>query len=118
MSSTVQPGEVLLGKYRVERVLGQGGMGIVVAARHAHLGELFAIKMLLPEAMGHHEAVERFLREARASAKLKGEHVARVHDVGSLENGVPYMVLEHLDGQDLKTVVRSRGGLSLDEAAL
>jgi len=118
MSSTVQPGEVLLGKYRVERVLGQGGMGIVVAARHVHLGELFAIKMLLPEAMDHHEAVERFLREARASAKLKGEHVARVHDVGSLENGIPYMVLEYLDGQDLKKVVRSRGGLPLDEAAL
>lgn len=118
MSSTVQPGEVLLGKYRVERVLGKGGMGIVVAARHVHLGELFAIKMLLPEAMDHHEAVERFLREARASAKLKGEHVARVHDVGSLENGIPYMVLEYLDGQDLKKVVRSRGGLPLDEAAL
>lgn len=118
MSSTVQTGDVLLGKYRVERVLGQGGMGIVVAARHMHLGELFAIKMLLPEAMAHAEAVERFLREARASAKLKGEHVARVHDVGSLENGMPYMVLEHLDGQDLKKVVKSRGGLPLDEAAL
>jgi len=118
MQSTVQPGEVLLGKYRVERVLGQGGMGIVVAARHVQLGELFAIKMLLPDALLHAEAVERFLREARASAKLKGEHVARVHDVGSLENGSPYMVMEHLDGHDLKQVVKSRGGLPLDEVAL
>ncbi len=118
MQSTVQTGEILLGKYRVERVLGQGGMGIVVAARHVQLGELFAIKMLLPDALSHDEAVERFLREARASAKLKGEHVARVHDVGSLDNGSPYMVMEHLDGHDLKQVVKSRGGLPLDEAVL
>ncbi|HRI72537.1 MAG TPA: serine/threonine-protein kinase, partial [Polyangium sp.] len=118
MSSAVQPGDVLLGKYRVERVLGQGGMGIVLAARHVQLGELFAIKMLLPKATEHPDAIERFLREARASAKLKGEHVARVHDVGSLENGLPYMVMEHLDGEDLKKVVKSRGGLPVDEAAL
>jgi len=118
MASKVQPGEVLLGKYRVERVLGQGGMGVVVAARHVQLGELFAIKMLLPDALAHAEAVERFLREARAAAKLKGEHVARVHDVGSLENGMPYMVMEHLDGQDLKQVVKSRGGLPLSDATL
>jgi len=117
MKMPIGAGEVLLGKYRVERVLGQGGMGLVVAARHVDLGELFAIKFLLPEALENPGAVERFLLEARASARLKGEHVAKVHDVGRLESGAPYMVMEHLDGNDLKAVVRSRGPLPAEEAA-
>ncbi|MBK9263811.1 MAG: serine/threonine protein kinase [Polyangiaceae bacterium] len=116
-NSTLQPGDVLLGKYRVERVLGQGGMGMVVAARHQQLGELFAIKVMLPEVLEHPEALERFLREARASARLRGEHVARVHDVGTLESGAPYMVLEYLEGTDLDNVISSRGALGIGEAA-
>jgi serine/threonine-protein kinase len=116
MTSPVAPGDLLLGKYRVERVLGQGGMGVVVAARHLELGELFAIKFLLPEAVQHPQAVERFVREARASARLKGEHVAKVHDVGRLPDGLPYMVLEHLSGKDLKAVLRERGPLPVAEA--
>lgn len=118
METVPLPGAILLGKYRVEQVLGQGGMGAVVAVRHVHLGELFAIKLMLPAVLTHHEAVERFVREARASARLKGEHVARVHDVGSLENGAPYMLMEHLAGEDLKEVLKGRGALPLDEAAL
>ncbi|MBK9266721.1 MAG: protein kinase [Polyangiaceae bacterium] len=116
--SFVQVGDVLLGKYRVERVLGEGGMGIVVAARHVHLNELFAIKMMLPAATTQHDAVERFLREARASARLRGEHVARVHDVGSLESGTPYMLMEYLDGIDLKACVKKQGAFAIEEAAL
>jgi serine/threonine-protein kinase len=108
---------VLLGKYRVERVLGQGGMGVVVAARHVHLGELFAIKFLLPEALASADAMDRFVREARAAARLKGEHVAKVHDVGWLDSGAPYMVMEHLDGCDLKALVQSRGPLPAEQAA-
>ena len=65
----------------------QGGMGFVVAARHVELGQLYAIKFLLPDVLAHDEALERFLREARAAAQLKSEHVARVHDVGRMENG-------------------------------
>jgi serine/threonine-protein kinase len=113
----VGQGEVLAGKYRVERVLGQGGMGVVVAARHLELGELYAIKFLLPESLESSEAVDRFLREARASARLKGEHVAKVHDVGRLETGAPYMVLEFLAGSDLQKTVRRRGPLPVEEAA-
>jgi serine/threonine-protein kinase len=117
MQAPVQPGDVLAGKYRVERVLGQGGMGIVVAARHLELDELYAIKFLLPHALSHSQAVDRFLREARASARLKGEHVAKVHDVGRLESGAPYMVLEFLAGSDLQQLVRKRGPLPWEEAA-
>ena len=109
-------GDILLGKYRVERVLGQGGMGTVVAARHLELGELFAIKLLLPSTLVHSEVVERFVREARATARLKSDHVARVHDVGRLETGAPYMVMEHLDGQDLKAIVRQQGALPIADA--
>jgi len=114
-SAPVAPGDVLLGKYRVEWILGQGGMGVVVAARHIELGELFAIKFLLPQAANNPQAVERFVREARASAKLKGEHVAKVHDVGRLPDGLPYMVLEHLAGQELKQVIRERNPLPMTD---
>ncbi len=108
-------GDILLGKYRIERVLGKGGMGVVAAARHLDLGGLFAIKFLLPSTLGQPEALERFLREARAAARLRGEHVARVHDVGRMENGAPYMVLEYLDGCDLKEVLKKQGPLSVEE---
>jgi serine/threonine protein kinase len=115
-SAHVAPGDLLLDKYRVERVLGRGGMGVVVAARHVELRELFAIKLLLPAALHHPQAIERFVREARAAARLKSEHVARVQDVGRLPDGRPYMVLEHLAGKDLKETLRERGLLPLEEA--
>jgi hypothetical protein len=85
----IKEGDILAGKYRVERVLGIGGMGVVVAAHHIHLDEKVALKFLRPEALGNPEAVARFAREARAAVKIKSEHVARVIDVGHLENGAP-----------------------------
>lgn len=118
MHAALQVGSILLGKYRVEKVLGQGGMGVVVAARHEQLGELFAIKMMLPEALMYDDARERFMREARSAARLKSEHVARVHDVGTFENGAPYMIMEHLTGGDLSGVLDRRGPLPVGEAAL
>jgi serine/threonine protein kinase len=116
MDTHAEPGEVLLGRYRVERVLGQGGMGIVVAARHVELGQLHAIKFLLPEMLEHQEVVERFLREARAAATLTSDHVVRVSDVGRMDNGAPYMVMEYLDGCDLKALVSREGPLPIDDA--
>jgi serine/threonine protein kinase len=112
----MQKGDVLLGKFRIERVLGAGGMGLVVGARHMELDELFAMKLMHPELLSNAEAVERFVREARASARLKGEHVARVHDVGRLENGSPYMLMEHLVGDDLSGILDKRGALPVREA--
>jgi serine/threonine-protein kinase len=112
----VAEGQVLAGKYRVERVLGQGGMGVVVAARHLQLERLVALKFLLPEACSSPEAVARFLREGRAAVQIQGEHVARVTDVGTLENGAPYLVMEYLNGQDLGAVLHARGPLPIQEA--
>ena len=113
----VQPGDVLAGKYTVERVLGVGGMGVVVAARHIHLDEHVAIKFMLPAVAAHGgELVARFMREGRAAAKIRSEHVARVTDVGTLEHGVPYLVMEYLRGRDLQEVLDAEGQLPAEDA--
>jgi serine/threonine-protein kinase len=112
----VQPGDVLVGKYRVERVLGVGGMGVVVAAHHLQLDEKVALKFLRLTALGNAEWVARFDREARALVKIKSEHVARVIDVGKLENGAPYMVMEYLEGADLDAWLQQRGLMSVEQA--
>jgi serine/threonine-protein kinase len=115
-SSTVQVGDLLAGKYRVERVLGVGGMGIVVAAREEARDRSVAIKFVRDDAMGAADVVERFLREARAAGKLKSEHVAKVLEVGKLESGAPYMVMELLEGSDLGQALNSSGPMSVGEA--
>jgi serine/threonine-protein kinase len=112
----VREGDVLDGKYRVERVLGAGGMGVVVAARHVQLEQRVALKFVLPSAMENAEVVERFSREARAAVRLKSEHVARVIDVGKLETGSPYIVMEYLEGHDLGDVIEQRGPLPPEDA--
>ncbi|HEX4448322.1 MAG TPA: protein kinase [Polyangiaceae bacterium] len=116
-TAPVREGDLLAGKYRVERVLGAGGMGVVVAARHEQLDQLVAIKFVRDEAIENEDAVQRFLREARAAVKLKSEHVARVLDVGKLESGAPYMVMEYLEGNDLGKVLEQEGPLTLEAAA-
>jgi serine/threonine protein kinase len=110
------PGIVVADKYRVERVLGEGGMGVVVAATHLALDQRVAIKFLVPEAMRHKEAVERFQREARVAAKVNSEHVARVHDVGTLEGGEPFIVMEYLEGSDLRQLIGAAEPLSISDA--
>ncbi len=112
----VKAGDILAGKYEVERVLGFGGMGVVVAAKHVHLGERVAIKFLLPQALKKAEVVERFLREGRAAVRIKSEHVARVFDVGKLDDGAPYMVMEFLEGADLSTLLKTKGAVPIELA--
>ena len=106
-------GELLAGKYRVDRVLGKGGMGMVVAATHVHLGQQVALKLLLDRMASDETLVERFVREARASAQLRGEHVCRVSDVDTLDDGSPYMVMELLAGRDLASLVAETGPLPI-----
>jgi tRNA A-37 threonylcarbamoyl transferase component Bud32 len=102
---------VLLGKYRVAEIIGQGGMGIVVKAIHLGLDERVAIKMLREDIAIADETVARFVREAQAAVKLKSEHVARITDVGTFDDGKPYMVMEYLEGQDIGQLLTDRGRL-------
>jgi serine/threonine-protein kinase len=108
-----RPGEVLDGKFRIEKVLGEGGMGAVLAAHHELLDQRVAIKILTSQ---NDKAVARFLLEARSTARLKSEHVARVMDVGTLPTGAPFIVLEYLEGCDLEELMRLHGRLPVREA--
>ncbi|MCX5743614.1 MAG: serine/threonine-protein kinase, partial [Proteobacteria bacterium] len=103
------PGTVLLGKYRVDHQLGIGGMARVVRATHLFLQQPVAIKVLLPEMVANESTVQRFLREAQATVRLRSEHVARVQDVGTFDDGTPFMVMEYLDGNDLNQILRHHG---------
>ena len=114
--SELRPGVVFDGRYEIEHVLGQGGMGVVVRARHVHLDEPVAIKVLLPEYASDEGLVGRFLREGRAATKIRDDHVCRVIDVARADSGLPYMVLELLVGEDLGHLVDRSGPLPVDRA--
>jgi serine/threonine-protein kinase len=111
-------GDVLAGKYVVERILGIGGMGAVLLAHHTELDERVAIKMLLPTSAPlapDSEPVTRFLREARAAIKIRSEHVVRILDVSRLPDGAPVIVMEYLEGSDLARRIDERGPLTVEE---
>jgi serine/threonine protein kinase len=99
----------LLGKYRIDELIGSGGMGNVVRASHLYLHQPVAIKILLPQVSEDPSTVQRFLREAQATVKLKSEHSARVMDVGTGPDGTPFMVMEFLEGSDLHQILRHHG---------
>ena len=107
---------MILGKYRIERVLGAGGMGAVVLAMHLQLEERVAIKFLLSSVARQPDMVERFLREGRTAIKIRSEHCVRVLDVGTLEGGQPYMVMEYMEGRDLDATIRASGPLPIADA--
>jgi serine/threonine-protein kinase len=115
-ASPVREGDVLAGKFRVERMLGVGGMGCVVQAMHLELNRRVAVKFMLKSFAGNPDTVVRFLREARAAAGLQSEHVVKVLDVGRLESGEPYMVMEFLAGSDLSALIKSSGKQPVDTA--
>ncbi|HZU83706.1 MAG TPA: serine/threonine-protein kinase, partial [Polyangiaceae bacterium] len=112
----MREGDVVAGKYRIIKVLGAGAMGTVVLAHHLNLDQKVAIKFLVPEALGQADAIARFVREARAAARIRSEHVVRVHDVNLLESGVPYIEMEYLEGCDLAAWLHSYGPLPVQTA--
>lgn len=111
-------GEVVADKYRIDGMIAEGGMGVVYEATHLQLDEQVAIKFLRSDFAGpmNAELAGRFLREARASAKIKSEHVTRVYDVGTLPSGSPFIVMEKLSGDDLEQLVEKNGVLPIDRA--
>lgn len=117
-ASPVRIGDVVDGKYVITDLLAVGGMGLVAAARHEVLDQTVAIKFLLP-GVDVPGATERFLREAKAAASIQSEHVVRVFDCGTLSDGaegIPYMVMEHLDGCSLSQEMRRRGAMGIEES--
>jgi serine/threonine-protein kinase len=109
-----RPGETVAGKYVIEGLCGRGGLAAVLSVMHVGLDQRVAIKMLLPEWADEPQVVERFLREGRAATRIRSEHVVRVFDVGTLESGAPYLVLEFLEGHNLDDVVRMWGPLPVN----
>ena len=105
----VKPGEVIAGRYRIEHVIGRGGMGVVAKAWHLQFDEPVAVKFLMPQTRGVSDVVERFLREAQASFKIKNEHAAKVLDISRTDQGILYIAMEYLDGSDLATLVKDHG---------
>ncbi len=115
-ANAVRPGALFAGKYRIDRLIGRGGMGSVFAATHVELDQAVAIKLLLPELANDEQLVARFVREAKAAAKISGDHVARVLDVSRLEDATPYIVLELLHGIDLSEYLEKQGPLPIELA--
>ncbi len=118
MNNALKAGQVVAGKYRIEGVLGAGGMGVVLAARHVDLRAPRAIKVPHLHGAAHEELTGQLLREAHLAAQLTGEHVVRIHDAGRLESGAPYIVMEQLEGSDLEEILRRHGRLPVGDAAL
>jgi len=114
--AVLRPGRIIQDKYLVHRIIGVGGMCAVGSATNVLLDQVIALKVLLPTLAKNSEMVLRFMREARSAARLKSEHVARVFDVGMLESGEPYMVMEFLEGCDLGVVLDGRGAVPVQEA--
>jgi serine/threonine-protein kinase len=112
-----QPGETLDGKYAILSVIGEGGMGVVYEATHLRLRRRVALKVLLPELLQRSTDMgARFEREARAAGRLRDRHVARVLDVDTTATGLPYLVMEYLEGHDLDAELLQRGPLPVGEA--
>ena len=111
-----RPGDVIGGKYEVEGVIGLGGMGAVLAGSHMHLQQPVAIKVLLPAFVKNPDVRSRFLREARAAARLRSDHVTRTYDVGVSDDGLPFMVMERLEGVDLAQALEVEGPFRVERA--
>lgn len=112
----VPEGEVLAGRYRVERVLGAGGMGVVVRVSQLGTEAVFALKFLRPSVARDAVACGRFLREAAAAGRIRSPHVVKISDVGELASGVPYLVMEYLDGTTLERLLSGDQRLPVEQA--
>jgi serine/threonine protein kinase len=115
-TAPVEPGGRVADKYLIDRTIGFGGMGVICEATHLELGTKVAIKFVRLERVSDDRAVARFLTEARSAAQLKSQHTCRVVDCGRLESGTPYMVMEYLEGADLRSIVSAQAPLPVEDS--
>ena len=111
-----QPGDIIAGRYRLERELGRGAMGMVWAAMHPTLAQRVAIKLIAADKARSSEARQRFALEAKAAARLRSRHVVQVYDDGETPDGTPYIVMEYLEGQTLEERLETHPDMGLGEA--
>ncbi len=116
-TDVLPPERIVAGRYRLGRLLGEGGMGAVYEAEHLELGAIVAIKLLSDRYLGDADAVERFRREARAAAAIRHDHVVRVTDSGTDEEGTPFLVMERLEGESLGSLLKRHRRLPVEVAA-
>jgi len=116
MQPPVQLGAIVDDKYRIDAFLGSGAMSVVALAFHLELEQQVAIKFLHAQGLEQYQTAQRFKREARAGARIQSEHVVRVLDVGALPDGCPYIVMEHLKGNDLAQELAQRQRLPAAQA--
>src|SRR6185295_11690319 len=110
------PGTVIAGKYRIEGLIGRGGMGSVWSTMHLGLGQRVAVKLIAKRYATSREARQRFDLEAKAVAQLRSRFVVQVYDNGETSDGTPYIVMELLEGESLDHRIQTRGPLQLDQA--
>lgn len=109
-------GRVIDGRYRIDARLGHGGMGVVYRATRLHIGDVVAIKVLREELLINPQSLERFHREAKAAALLKHPNVVTIHDFGTTEDRIAYLVMELLEGESLRALVHRQGALTQADA--
>jgi serine/threonine protein kinase len=115
-SQTSRVGELVGEKYRILRVIAEGGMGVVYEAQHAVVKRRFAVKFLRPDLADRRDLLTRFHREAQAAGALESEHIAASIDFGILADGTPYIVMEYLVGESLAALIAREGRLAVGRA--
>jgi len=112
-SDLARAGVVVANRYRLDAVIGRGGMGSVWSATHLGLGHRIAIKLISREFIRSADALRRFDAEAKAAARLQSRHVVQVYDNGTLDDGTPYIAMELLSGESLQHRIEERGRIAL-----
>ncbi len=114
---SLEPGEIVEGKYRIVGLIGEGGMGAVYEGENVRINRRVAIKVLHAAFAGEGEVVKRFEREAQAAGRIGNDHILEVLDLGQLANGDFFMVMEYLDGESLGQRIKARGRVPPQELA-
>src|SRR6478752_7144869 len=114
---SLEPGQMIDGKYRIVKMIGEGGMGAVYSGENVRINRRVAIKVLHASYTGNEEVMQRFEREAQAAGRIGNDHILEVLDIGQLPNGDRYIIMEFLDGEALSNRIKSRGRLAPHELA-